>query len=74
MRDKSERIGAQGDASEILSHPFFSDLDLPALERMEIQPPFEMAEKAADYSRNMAVDDLSMSVVPEEGVRLVSNS
>ena len=33
-----------------------------------------MAEKAADHSRNMAVYDLTMTIVPNEAVRLVNDN
>ena len=35
-KQKEDRIGANGDAAEILAHPWFSDLDLTALENFEL--------------------------------------
>lgn len=39
-KNKKKRLGANGDVSEILAHPFFSDLDLEQLLRKEIEPPY----------------------------------
>lgn len=38
-KDKSQRLGAQNDAAEILAHPWFADLDIVALERFELPAP-----------------------------------
>lgn len=39
-KDKAARLGAQNDSEEILAHPFFSSLDLKALEEGKLKPPF----------------------------------
>ena len=31
MKDKTKRLGAQGRGDEVLSHPFFKDIDLDQL-------------------------------------------
>ena len=38
-KNKEDRLGAVNDAQDILAHPWFSSLDLNALERFEIDPP-----------------------------------
>ena len=35
-KDPSERLGAKGEASEILSHPWFADLDREKMMRKEV--------------------------------------
>jgi len=40
-KDKSTRLGTKGDAEEVLSHPFFSDINLKELEKETIEPPFK---------------------------------
>lgn len=37
---KEERLGASGDAAEILAHPWFNDIDMTALENFELPAPF----------------------------------
>lgn len=32
-RDKSKRMGSQADVQEVLSHPWFKDIDIPKLEK-----------------------------------------
>ena len=39
IKDKDQRLGSQGDANEILDHPWFADIDIGALERFEIEAP-----------------------------------
>jgi hypothetical protein len=40
IKDRRTRLGQQTDAEEILSHPFFRDLDLVALQEKRVQPEF----------------------------------
>lgn len=39
-RKASTRLGSNGDVNEILSHPFFADIDFEKLQRKEILPPY----------------------------------
>ena len=39
-KDKKERLGAKGGADEILSHPWFANIDIAALKKKEIPAPF----------------------------------
>ena len=39
IKDKSKRLGAKG-GNEVLSHPFFAELDLEKLSNKEIRAPF----------------------------------
>ena len=39
-KDPNNRLGAQGDAEEVLSHPWFSTLDLKSLYEKKLVPPF----------------------------------
>lgn len=39
-KDKSVRLGSKDDAFEIFSHPYFADVDIEALEKKKIKPPF----------------------------------
>lgn len=40
MKDKTKRLGAAGRGEEVLSHPFFQDIDLNQLAQKQIQAPF----------------------------------
>ena len=44
IKNRSTRLGSLADAAEILAHPWFADLDLHALERLEIQPPIKPSQ------------------------------
>ena len=36
IKDKDQRLGVTSDAAEILAHPWFADLDLRALENLDL--------------------------------------
>ncbi|TKA78810.1 hypothetical protein B0A55_02236 [Friedmanniomyces simplex] len=40
-RNPSHRLGAKGDAEELMGHPFFHDIDWNALSKKLTQPPFK---------------------------------
>ncbi|KAG8632121.1 hypothetical protein KVT40_001261 [Elsinoe batatas] len=40
-RNPDHRLGAKGDADELMAHPFFSDVDWAALGRKSLKPPFK---------------------------------
>ncbi|KAJ5218943.1 uncharacterized protein N7498_001042 [Penicillium cinerascens] len=40
-RNPKHRLGANGDAKELMAHPFFHDVDWDALCRKEVIPPFK---------------------------------
>jgi protein-serine/threonine kinase len=40
-RNPKHRLGANGDAKELMAHPFFHDIDWEALCRKEVIPPFK---------------------------------
>ena len=40
-RNPNHRLGAKGDADELMAHPFFSDVDWSALGRKVLVPPFK---------------------------------
>ena len=40
-KDKSQRLGSKDDFFEVLSHPFFVDIDIEGLEKKQVIPPFK---------------------------------
>ncbi|PPJ56814.1 hypothetical protein CBER1_05935 [Cercospora berteroae] len=40
-RNPAHRLGAKGDAEELMAHPFFNDIDWVALGKKSIAPPFK---------------------------------
>lgn len=39
-KDKTNRLGSKDDFFEILSHPYFADINIEALEKKKVPPPF----------------------------------
>jgi len=42
-KDKHARLGAKNGADEILSHPFFKEIDMAKLCKKELEPPYKPA-------------------------------
>ena len=72
-RKKERRIGHEGGYQEILAHEFFSDLDIDALERRDIEPPCDMVTRATENSNKLVGEELEMSVVPQAAVKMVQS-
>lgn len=43
IKDKDKRLGSNGDAKEVLSHPWFKSIDIDALLAGKVEPPFKPA-------------------------------
>lgn len=39
-KDRTVRLGAEGDMKELLKHPWFKGIDVKKLEGYQVQPPF----------------------------------
>ena len=54
-KDKTKRLGGNGDVEEILSHPFFADLDIKKLLKKEIPPPYkpEISDDLKFFNKNL---------------------
>lgn len=51
-RNPKHRLGANGDANELMEHPFFSDVDWEAMNRKEVIPPFKPKLKSDTDTSN----------------------
>ncbi|PYH71487.1 serine/threonine protein kinase SCH9 [Aspergillus vadensis CBS 113365] len=51
-RNPKHRLGAKGDAKELMAHPFFDDVDWQALGRKEVIPPFKPTLKSDTDTSN----------------------
>ncbi|KAL2824623.1 kinase-like domain-containing protein [Aspergillus cavernicola] len=51
-RNPKHRLGAKGDAKELMAHPFFHDIDWEALCRKEMTPPFKPKLKSDTDTSN----------------------
>ncbi|KAI9045801.1 serine/threonine protein kinase SCH9 [Aspergillus affinis] len=51
-RNPKHRLGAKGDAKELMEHPFFHDVDWEALCRKEVIPPFKPILKSDTDTSN----------------------
>ena len=51
-RNPKHRLGANGDAKELMAHPFFHDIDWEALSRKDVVPPFKPKLKSDTDTSN----------------------
>ena len=75
-KERSKRLGANGDANEILAHPFFNSLDMTALENYEIDAPFLPTEGDGVNKSYFNVKDknLEESLVPKQNRKLIEQN
>jgi hypothetical protein len=79
QKDKTKRLGYQGDGAEILAHPFFASLNIPQLETKTFEAPFkpEISSDVLDVKFFNAKNDpnaLTETYVPEAKIRKVKEN
>jgi hypothetical protein len=55
-KDKTTRLGANGDWKQILKHPVFEGVDIEQYEKKLITPPFKPAISEQDLSKFFNAD------------------
>ena len=71
-------MGANGDAAEILAHPWFADLDMTALQNFELEAPLipggvgRGSEVATQYFEARTGDKaLNETVIPKANLKII---
>lgn len=64
-RDVTVRIGATSFES-FTSHPFFADIDFPALERKEVPPVFRPSSDKTNFDATYDLEELLLEEAPLE--------
>lgn len=74
-KKREERLGFNGGAKEIISHPFFAELDLEKLQKFDVVPPFK-PDLSSDGSLNKkyfnlktSKNELEETVLTEDSIR-----
>ena len=68
-KDKTKRLGATGDMTEILEHPFFNGLNLEQLQKKELVPPYKplISDDLKFFDRNLTgMADIKESVIDKK--------
>lgn len=70
-KDPANRLGTKNSIEEIMSHPFFADLNIPALVAKTIEPPFKpkLSHDVFDVScfdSQFTSEEAIHSVIPQE--------
>ena len=78
-KEKTKRLGYNGDGNEVLNHPFFADLDLKKLELKTLPPPFkpEVSKDILDtkyFNVKGEAKDLTETYVPEASIRKIEKA
>ena len=71
------RLGAIKDSEEILSHPFFADLDLMKLQIKELKAPFipktpDFEKLRAQVGKLVSFKDFQETIIPTQGMELIN--
>jgi len=73
---KEDRLGAQGDAAEILAHPWFASIDLDALQNFKIEAPlmpsgFGNEINTKYFDMRMGPGAVAESIIPKENMKQI---
>ena len=70
-KDKSQRLGSNGDINEIMSHPFFAKLNVDQLLAGTIEPPLKIELNDSEvidtryFNSKSAPSDMAETVLPQ---------
>ena len=75
-KDKKKRLGAENDIEELLEHPYFKSLDIDALMKKEITPPYlpEFTDKddlGSYFKLKTAAKDVSDTIIPSAKMKKI---
>ena len=74
-KKKAKRLGAIEDVEEVLSHPWFSDVNIEEILAKTATPPFKPEFKDAQDTKYFNTKlDFTSTVIPEEKKREVENN
>lgn len=72
-KDKATRLG-RGGGQEVLSHPFFTGIDINAILKREVKAPFIPAPFQANPTAAKKMTELEESIIPPEMKNVVENA
>lgn len=66
QKDKTKRLGANGDGAEIKGHPFFHDVNWSELEKRKVKPPFVPTVVSTELAhvRGLAISRIKIESMP----------
>mmetsp|Transcript_12523 Transcript_12523/g.21085 ORF Transcript_12523/g.21085 Transcript_12523/m.21085 type:complete len:177 (+) Transcript_12523:1290-1820(+) len=76
-KNGKERLGAVNDVYEVLSHPWFKDMDIKAIEQQKVVPPLkpDLSKDNVDFKYfNLKQQSMVESFMPPEKVTKVQNN
>jgi len=76
-KSRKKRLGANGDISEILAHPFFAGIDLEKIMTKQMIPPYmpEIGDDLKYFDQKLTGrDDFAESVLDESNIRLIKQN
>ena len=73
-KDRTQRLGTEGGAAEILSHPWFASLNLEDIKSGAMEPPLKMdcsEENGYRFFNSKQPQDLAETVLPQEKLDII---
>jgi serum/glucocorticoid-regulated kinase 2 len=76
-KDKTKRLGAKDDMTEVLAHPFFQGLDIEKLIKKELVPPYkpEVGDDFKYFDKKLTdLENIGESVIDKSRVKLIQQN
>lgn len=76
-KNQKQRLGNENDVHEILSHPWFADLDIKKLEAQKIDPPLkpDVKKGQVDFKYfNLKQQTMADSFMPPEKIKRINDN
>jgi hypothetical protein len=76
-KDRKERLGQTNDVDEILTHPWFAEINIQDLLEKKISAPFVPEVKGKrdlqNFDPGVTAEELTESIMPQESKDLIKN-
>jgi hypothetical protein len=78
IKDRKNRLGQKHDVEEIMSHPWFADLDVDKLLKKEVEPPYipkiDDSKDLRNFDAEITKQGLKESILPEESIKQIMDN
>lgn len=78
-KDPNKRIGAKGDVDEIISHPWFADVDIHSLLSKKLVPEFKPTLSSnpldvTNFDKMFTSDEAVHSFIPQKAINTIKKA
>jgi hypothetical protein len=69
IKNPKQRLGAAGGGNEILSHPWYKDIDPKVIQNMQVEPPYKPNINEDEFLSNFDKEFTDQEVRPSEATK-----